>query len=169
MKILITGFVAFVIWSVFTMWLYVDRIKPSMKAQVNAKQTSENKAEATNTPVKAETLMPEDLLFYFEFDGADVKADSRSESRIAELKSWLGKNPGSMLQITGHTDMIGTDDYNMALGLRRAMNVKKYLESRSIPAERMIIRSRGGTEPAGVNYLSAGRAKNRRTVVTIKK
>jgi len=169
MKILITGFVAFVIWSVFTMWLYVDKIKPSMKEQVTARQISENKAEMTDSAVKAEAMMPGDLLFYFEFNDAQVKADSRNDSRIAELKSWLGKNPGSMLQITGHTDIIGTDDYNVALGLRRADNVKKFLESKSISAERMITGSRGGKEPAGVNYLSSGRAKNRRTVVTIKK
>ena len=169
MKILITGFVAFVIWSVFTMWLYVDKIKPSMKEQVTARQIAENKAEETDSAIKAEAIVPGDLLFYFEFNDAEVKADSRNDSRIAELKSWLGKNPGSMLQITGHTDIIGTDDYNVALGLRRADNVKKFLESKSIPADRMITGSRGGKEPAGVNYLSSGRAKNRRTVVTIKK
>jgi OOP family OmpA-OmpF porin len=73
-----------------------------------------------------------------------------------------------MLSITGHTDAIGSDEYNQALGYRRAKSVQHYFESKGIPANKIIIESKGEKEPADNNSSVTGRANNRRTIITIK-
>jgi OOP family OmpA-OmpF porin len=69
----------------------------------------------------------------------------------------------------GHTDFIGTDEYNMKLGLVRAKIVQKYLEEKGIPANKIIPGSKGEEQPIADHITSAGRAKNRRTEISIKK
>jgi len=73
-----------------------------------------------------------------------------------------------MLHVTGHTDLVGTNDYNYNLGLKRAKIVADYLENKGIKASRLVIESKGETEPAADNITDAGRAKNRRTEISIK-
>ena len=73
-----------------------------------------------------------------------------------------------MLSVTGHSDLVGTKDFNQALGLKRAQIVGKYLENQGILPTRMIKESKGEDQPAA-DYLTAdGRAKNRRTEISIK-
>ena len=73
------------------------------------------------------------------------------------------------LSITGHTDAIGSEEYNLALGFRRAQSVQSYFENKGIPANRIIVESSGEKEPADNNNTTTGRANNRRTVITINK
>jgi outer membrane protein OmpA-like peptidoglycan-associated protein len=80
----------------------------------------------------------------------------------------LDQNAQSRLNITGHTDARGTDQYNQDLGYRRAQSVQRYFESKGIPASKIVIESRGEKEPANDNNTDSGRANNRRTVLTIK-
>jgi OmpA-OmpF porin, OOP family len=63
---------------------------------------------------------------------------------------------------------VGSEEYNQALGLRRAQSVQVFFESKGVPANRIIIESRGEKEPVDNNSTTTGRAKNRRTVITIK-
>ena len=75
-----------------------------------------------------------------------------------------------MLSITGHTDNIGTSEYNQTLGFKRARTIQKYLESRGINADKMILESKGKDQPIIVDQTTEeGRAKNRRVVITINK
>ncbi|MCA1757670.1 MAG: OmpA family protein [Bacteroidales bacterium] len=78
-------------------------------------------------------------------------------------------NPEAEIHITGHTDAIGSDEYNMALGYRRAHSAKVFFESKGFPSDKITIDSRGEKEPAEDNTTHEGRAKNRRASVTIKK
>ncbi len=112
--------------------------------------------------------MPENLLIYFEFNETKFKPDLQTDNSIVPFKVWLDKYPGSMLPVTGHTDLVGTNDYNYNLGLKRAQIVEKYLENKGINASRMIMESKGETEPAADNLTEEGRAKNRRTEISIK-
>jgi OOP family OmpA-OmpF porin len=73
-----------------------------------------------------------------------------------------------MLSITGYTDAIGSNDYNQALGYRRAQRMLHYFESNGVPPPKITIESYGEKEPAADNNTIEGRAKNRRTVITIK-
>jgi len=169
MRILIIGFVVFVIWSFFSVWLYVDKIKPAMNKPVTVQPNPETQTNVADSIMQLNALMPKDLMIYFEFDDSKFKPDPQTDNSIAEFKTWLDKNPGSMLTITGHTDFIGTAEYNQALGLRRAQVIQKYLESKGITANKMITDSKGKDQPVADQTTQEGRAKNRRTVITIKK
>jgi outer membrane protein OmpA-like peptidoglycan-associated protein len=169
MRILITGFIVLVIWSFFSMWLYVDILKPATKKQVVVQPVPESRSREADSLLKFYASMPKDLLIYFDFDKSKLITDSRTDSSIAEFKAWLDKYPGSKLSVTGHTDFIGTPDYNMNLGLERAQIVQKYLAGKGIPPERMITESRGEDQPIADIFTSKGRAINRRTEITIKK
>jgi OOP family OmpA-OmpF porin len=112
--------------------------------------------------------MPKNLLIYFEFNEAKFKPDPQTDNSVSVFKAWLDKYPQSMLSVTGHTDLVGKPDYNYKLALKRAQVVGKYVEGKGIDASRMIMESKGSGEPAA-DYLTAeGRAKNRRTEISIK-
>jgi len=171
MRILIIGFVVFVLWSVFSVWLYVDKIKPALNKPETVQEIPETQTNIADTLMQqpATTVRPNDLIIYFEFDNAEFKPDPETDGIIAEFRTWLDNNPETMLYITGHTDIIGTREYNNILGLRRAQNIKEYLESKSIEAGKMITESKGEDDPATDQNTEEGRAMNRRSVLTIKK
>ncbi|MFZ0472762.1 MAG: OmpA family protein [Bacteroidales bacterium] len=169
MRILITGFIVFVIWSFFSTWLYVDVLKPATKKQVVAQPVTVSQITEADTIMKFNASMPKDLTICFEFDNFKFETDQQTDSSIAEFDKWLDKYPDYMLSVTGHTDFVGTSEYNQALGLERAQVVAKYLESKGIPADKMLIASKGKEQPVAKNIFSEGRAKNRRTEITIKK
>ena len=73
-----------------------------------------------------------------------------------------------MLSITGHTDLIGTQEYNKALGLKRAQTIQKYLESNGINTDKIMLESKGKDQPVNEQNTDEGRAMNRRAVLTIK-
>jgi outer membrane protein OmpA-like peptidoglycan-associated protein len=169
MRILIIGFVVFVIWSFFSTWLYVDKLLPAMKEQVAVQTIPEPKTNAADSLAQLYASMPKDLLIYFEFDNVKFKTDPQTDISIDEFKSWLDKYPASILSVTGHTDLVGTTDYNQTLGLRRAQIIQKYLEEKGIPSVRIISGSQGENQPLGDYLTQEGRAKNRRTEISIKK
>lgn len=71
------------------------------------------------------------------------------------------------LEIEGHTDNIGSDEYNKMLGEKRAEAVRDYLLSSGLPLHAMNIVSLGETQPVADNTTSDGRAKNRRVVIRV--
>ena len=169
MRIIITGFIALVIWSFLSTWLYVDILKPATRKPVVSQVSENSQTREADSLVKLNASMPEVLCFYFEFDRAKLAPEQVADSRIDELKAWLDKYPGSMIQVTGHTDFIGTPEYNYDLGLVRAKVVKEYLETKGIPSERIETISRGEDDPVSDISTSEGRRLNRRTEVSIKK
>jgi len=168
MRILITGFVFFVIWCFVSAWLYNDKLLPAMKKPVTIQTIPEKQTNEADSLMRLKASMPANLLIYFEFNDAKFKPDPQTDNGVTEFKAWLDKYSGSMLSVTGHTDLVGTPDYNYKLALKRAQIIEKYLENQGINAGRMVTDSKGSTEPAA-DYLTAeGRAKNRRTEISIK-
>jgi outer membrane protein OmpA-like peptidoglycan-associated protein len=110
------------------------------------------------TVVRRETIMFEDV--HFDFDRFNLRPDALKilDDAIAKLQS----NPGLNVTIEGHTDSIGTVEYNLALGERRANAVREYLVSRGIAAGRVRTVSYGEERPIADNGTAAGRAMNRR-------
>jgi len=169
MRIFITGFIVLVVWSFFSMWLYVDILKPATRKQVVIQQPlPETPNREADSLAKFYASMPH-LYLYFDFDKAKLEADPDTKGKIEELKAWMEKYPASVITVTGHTDFIGTPEYNMKLGLERAEAVKNFLEGKGIPASKMVTASMGAEQPAGGIITSYGRDLNRRTEVTIKK
>jgi len=168
MRILFTGVVVFVIWCFISAWLYNDKLLPSMKKPVPEVTIPETKNNEADSLMKLKESMPRDLLIYFEFNDAKFEPDPLTDNSIAVFKAWLDKYPGSMLNIIGHSDLVGTPEFNETLGLKRAQVIGKYVATKGIDAGRMIIESKGETQPAADYLTEDGRAKNRRTEISIK-
>jgi len=168
MRILIIGCIAFVIWCFVSAWLYNDHLLPALKKPVAAVTVEDTGTSEADSLAKLKAMMPEDLKIYFEFNDSKFKPDPQTDSKVAEFKTWLDKYPGSKLSVTGHTDLVGTPDYNQALGQKRAEIICEYLESQGIEAGKMVTESLGESKPAAGYITKEERAKNRRTEITIK-
>ena len=101
----------------------------------------------------------------FDFDSDVVKTTARENLR--NLASSLDQYPGSDLLIAGHTDNVGSDDYNQALSQRRAESAARYLASLGVADSRLLTRGLGETEPKADNATEAGRSENRRVELAI--
>ncbi len=169
MRILISGFIVFVIWSIFSVWLYVEKLKPAMDGSITVQSTSIIKTTLADSVIQPEALIPNDMIIYFDFDDDSFKNDSIIDNSVIEFKEWLDKNSESMLIITGHSDNMGTLKYNQILGLERAKAVQNYFQSKGIDATKLMVASEGESQPINDQTTEEGRANNRRVIITIKK
>lgn len=86
---------------------------------------------------------------------------------VDRLAEFLRKSPDRAVTIEGHTDSVGTDDYNLALSDARANSVKAALISRGVPPTQVIAMGKGESTPVASNDDSAGRQQNRRVEIII--
>lgn len=168
MRILITGLVAFVIWCFISSWLYNDKLLPVLKKPDTVLTTPDKQTLMADSLAKLRESMPKTLMIHFEFNDSRFKPDPQTDNNILPFKAWLEKYPGSELSVTGHTDIVGTPEYNNELGLKRAQAVTEYLVNQGIPANRIVTKSLGETMPVASFITAEGRAKNRRTEISIK-
>ena len=98
----------------------------------------------------------------FDFDKAVLKPEGKAEADkvVTELK----KHGKDSVVLEGHTDSVGSDQYNMGLGQRRADAVKKYMVEQGVAPERLSAKSLGESQPAVPNDTPANRKLNRRVV-----
>jgi OOP family OmpA-OmpF porin len=101
--------------------------------------------------VGAQVVVPENLIVHFAFDKSEFSPDPQTVRYFDESNTYLNQNSQAKLSITGHTDAIGSDEYNQALGYRRAQSTQHYFESKGIPANKIIMESKGEKEPVDVN------------------
>jgi len=108
--------------------------------------------------------VPSDLKFatvYFDYDESIIRADQRGSMRSnAEL---LQRYPSVKVLVEGHCDERGSDEYNMALGQRRADTAKQYLVEYGIAGSRINTVSYGESRPVDRGQNESSWAKNRRT------
>lgn len=102
---------------------------------------------------------------YFDFDKWTLK--SESTPALKELLKQLQEKPSMKIEIAGHTDNKGSDEYNLRLSQRRADSVIEWLINHSIDANRLLAKGYGETVPVASNETEDGCAKNRRTEVRI--
>jgi OOP family OmpA-OmpF porin len=96
----------------------------------------------------------------FEFNKAEISGTSSVILDVAVDQ--LKRCPNIPMEIDGHTDSIGPEDYNMGLGQRRAEAVKSYLVSKGLRSSRLKARSFGESRPVATNDTDEGRQTNRR-------
>ena len=96
----------------------------------------------------------------FDFDSSKVKEGVKES--LNTLGKALAENKDIKLKIDGHTDYIGTEQYNLNLSLKRANSIKNYLIGRGVSANNISIEGYGKQNPVANNSTEAGRAKNRR-------
>lgn len=96
----------------------------------------------------------------FAFDSAAL--DGNAQSILGANAEWLRTNSDKRVQVEGHCDERGTNEYNMALGAKRARAVVEYLRSLGIAADRMGTVSYGEELPLDPAHTEEAWAKNRR-------
>jgi OOP family OmpA-OmpF porin len=114
-------------------------------------------------PVAEKVTFAADVLF--DFDKSVIKPEGK-----AKLDDLSGKIRGINLEVViaiGHTDSIGTDEYNQKLSVRRAESVKAYLVSKGVEPNRIYTEGKGEKQPVATNKTAEGRAKNRRTEIEV--
>ena len=97
---------------------------------------------------------------YFDYDKAALKAESKAQ--LEKAADWLKKNPSVNCQIEGHCDERGTNEYNLALGERRALAARRYLVSLGISSDRIFTISYGEERPAIEGHDESAWKYNRR-------
>ncbi|HYY24952.1 MAG TPA: peptidoglycan-associated lipoprotein Pal [Candidatus Udaeobacter sp.] len=97
---------------------------------------------------------------FYDFDRYDLKADARDT--LKANADWLKNNPSARIEIEGHCDDRGTNEYNLALGAKRAQTAKDYLVTLGIPAERLSTISYGEEIPVCKEQEESCWQKNRR-------
>jgi len=100
------------------------------------------------------------LPIYFDFDKSNIREDQRA--RIEKNAAFLKQNKGAKVRIEGNCDERGTNEYNMALGERRALSAKKYLKNLGIHEDRMHTISFGEEKPLLHGHDEYSWAQNRR-------
>src|SRR5262245_35504513 len=102
---------------------------------------------------------------YFEFDRATIKPSETS--KIEDVAKHLQSNPTHAVQIEGHCDERGTEQYNLSLGERRALSVREYLVTAGIQPDRVFTISYGEARPAETGHNEAAWSKNRRGIFVL--
>lgn len=97
---------------------------------------------------------------YFDFDKSDIKSDQRS--RINTNAQLLSENRNVRIRIEGHCDERGTNEYNMALGQRRADSIKRYFVDYGISSSRITTISYGEERPVATGNNESAWSQNRR-------
>ncbi len=131
--------------------LEADQLKRQI-AELNAKQTE-----------RGLVITLGDVLF--QTDKSQLKG--AAANNLDKLVAFLNSNPDRNVLIEGHTDNVGSDDYNRSLSQRRAESVRSYLLSRGIAANRIDASGKGESSPVASNNDATGRQMNRRVEVII--
>jgi OmpA-OmpF porin, OOP family len=108
------------------------------------------------------------LTLYFQTNQTDVDLSTEDRQKVADLAKYLDNVADAKLTAVGHTDNAGDRDVNTKLGLGRANFAKEYLAKNGIDGQKVETSSKGPDQPIADNATPDGKAKNRRTVVTIK-
>lgn len=132
----------------------VEEVKPAEPA----------KPVAPPTPTSEKVTFAADA--FFDFDKAILKPEAK-----VKLDDMASKLKGLDLEVViavGHTDSVGTDEYNQKLSIRRAEAVKAYLVGNGgIPSNRVYTEGKGEKQPVADNKTAEGRAQNRRVEIEV--
>lgn len=105
---------------------------------------------------------------YFGYDQAGLS--SSDQAKVATLAEYLRSNSSAAVEIIGHCDERGSEEYNIALGSRRANAVKSYLENSGVESSRISTASYGEEQPAVAGHDESAYSQNRRAefVLTVR-
>ena len=97
---------------------------------------------------------------YYEFDSINLRADA--EETLKRNADWMKANPTARVEVEGHCDDIGSDEYNLALGAKRAQVAKDFLVNQGVSPDQLVTISYGKEAPACFEATEECRLKNRR-------
>jgi outer membrane protein OmpA-like peptidoglycan-associated protein len=101
----------------------------------------------------------------FDFNQASLKPGARE--KLSKVSGIVLAYPGLRLDLEGHTDSIGSDEYNLGLSEKRADSVRSYLVAQGVPPDMVAARGLGKADPVAENSTAAGRQRNRRVEMVV--
>jgi len=101
------------------------------------------------------------------FDSAKYSLRPAAREKLARVAGIISGHPGLRLEVEGHTDSVGGDDYNQLLSEHRASSVRDYLTQAGIPINSVSAKGLGKTRPVASNDTTAGRQQNRRVELVV--
>ena len=123
----------------------------------SGKESVESQEKGTGAMEEKEGMFKD---INFDYDKYNIKDEYKSV--LKSLASWMAKNAGAKLSVEGHCDDRGTNEYNLALGDRRAKAVKDYLVSLGVSSSKVETISYGEEKPLCTEQTEECWAKNRR-------
>lgn len=153
--------------------LSFGKVKKHPKPASPIVQTIDPAPAPTKQPEPAPVEVPEEIkrtmaelsVTLFAFDKFNL--DAKAIEGLNKVITWLKENPDLMVQIDGHTDWDGSDEYNQALSERRAKSVHDYFVAHGVKADRLRYKGYGESRPIATNETAEGRQQNRRVELTI--
>jgi len=129
----------------------------------------EGESENAEDELKAlyEKINANPLVLYFNTAEASIDLNAEQRQKIADISRYLDKVAGATTNVIGHTDNTGKAATNIKLGMDRANFAKEYLMRNGISETKINTSSKGQTSPIESNATEEGKAKNRRTVITL--
>lgn len=130
------------------------------EAEARARAEAEARAAREREAALAAARAAFATMIYFDYDKSDLKPEARAalDAKLPLLRA----NGTIRIRISGHTDERGSDEYNIALGQRRAAAAKNYLVANGIAADRIDVVSFGEDRPAQAGSDETAWSKNRR-------
>src|SRR5262249_47204924 len=101
------------------------------------------------------------------FDTGSYTLRPAAREKLAKISGIVLAHPGLILQIEGHTDSVGSDDFNQRLSEQRAGSVLDFLAEQGVSASAMTSRGFGKTQPVATNDTPDGRQRNRRVELVV--
>src|SRR5207253_11063913 len=101
------------------------------------------------------------------FDTGSYNLKPAARERLARISGIVLAYPDLRLEIEGHTDSVGSDEYNQSLSEKRAATVRDYLLTSGVPIDNIIARGLGKTRPIADNATASGRKLNRRVEMIV--
>ncbi len=143
---------------------YMDEQQQELERELSAEQAAEE-ISISRLPDNSLKLNVSNEVS-FDFDSAAIKVGFRdSLNKVAGI---LADYPSTAVHIIGHTDSVGTEQYNQQLSERRAGSVKSYLLSQGVQSSRARQQGYGETMPIATNATEMGRERNRRVEIYLK-
>lgn len=130
-----------------------------------AKEIMASVEGATVTRVGEGLVVSFDSGLLFDFDKAELRTPARTN--LAHLATSLQKYSGENVMVIGHTDNVGTDDYNLKLSEARAQAAAAFLAQEGVDAARIRTRGMGENDPVASNETAEGRQQNRRVELAL--
>lgn len=143
-----------------------DGLSAEEIARQKALEEERLREEALRNALAAEREQFENQDIHFDFDSSELVPDARM--LLKEKADFLTKNSALTVTIEGHCDERGTTEYNLALGERRAMSAKRYLQDLGIAEFRMNVISYGEERPLVQGNDESAWSKNRRAHFVIR-
>jgi outer membrane protein OmpA-like peptidoglycan-associated protein len=165
-----------------------DRLKQENDAKMAAAQTDldraargRTQAEADKTELRAQLLLQFNTILQTRdtarglivnmsdvlFDTAKFSLRPEAREKLAKVAGIISGHPGLRLDVEGHTDNVGGDDYNQQLSEQRGSAVRDYLTQQGMQLGSVTTKGFGKTQPIATNDTSAGRQQNRRVELVI--